>query len=438
MFKFLYNFWFLFFKFLNNSNFFFKKLNNLAQNFSSLSYFYKLLVILFYMDVSNKNLQVTNFRRQHFPLIHTHHLSFYQLNYNKPIKLCLKKFNKEINFLASNSSDYIEFTKFFQKNIFFNYYFLVRFFNKHYQFLFNNYGSIKLNLFLFQLIETSSNVVKIFNLNFCSHWYKYNFDKNNFVLPLLSFNGIYNSFKLKNNFYKNNFYLNTDLRNLSFVALKDSFILKLKQIAPINFSETSTNKHINLNKLKEYCFFYIRKNRIFNKGRYSRNRQLYRTGFYWCLYFNIISVYGLYFIFYRVVFNFGYLWLFLVIFFGSFLFSRALKYNFTNINFVTTEISKSFTWFSYFLSNAIDSVRGYLFSLFASILNLKIILINNGLTFFNVNGLFAILEKHLLNFDNFKFNFFWKTLNTSDSSFFKIKTIINYFSQMFGFVTKSK
>jgi hypothetical protein len=26
--------------------------------------------------------------------------------------------------------------------------------------------------------------------------------------------------------------------------------------------------------------FFIRKNRIFNKSRYSRNRQLYRTGVY--------------------------------------------------------------------------------------------------------------------------------------------------------------
>jgi hypothetical protein len=50
----------------------------------------------------------------------------------------------------------------------------------------------------------------------------------------------------------------------------------------------------------------IRKFKVFNKGRYSRTRQLYRTGVYWCLLLNIILVVGLYFWFYRFMFNFGY------------------------------------------------------------------------------------------------------------------------------------
>jgi hypothetical protein len=35
----------------------------------------------------------------------------------------------------------------------------------------------------------------------------------------------------------------------------------------------------SLNK-KLYTIFFIRKQKFFNKGRYSRNRQLYRTGVY--------------------------------------------------------------------------------------------------------------------------------------------------------------
>jgi hypothetical protein len=29
---------------------------------------------------------------------------------------------------------------------------------------------------------------------------------------------------------------------------------------------------------------------------------------YWCLYVNVIALFGLYFLFYRFTFNFGYLW----------------------------------------------------------------------------------------------------------------------------------
>ena len=40
------------------------------------------------------------------------------------------------------------------------------------------------------------------------------------------------------------------------------------------------------------CFF-IRKNKNFNKSRFSRNRQIYRTGVYFCFYINIAVFYSL-------------------------------------------------------------------------------------------------------------------------------------------------
>jgi hypothetical protein len=76
----------------------------------------------------------------------------------------------------------------------------------------------------------------------------------------------------------------------------------------IKFSNSSVNKYLTYNNLKNFNFFFLRKNKIFNKSRYSRNRQIYRTGFYLCLWLNIIIVYLLFFIFYRFTFNFGYLW----------------------------------------------------------------------------------------------------------------------------------
>jgi len=57
----------------------------------------------------------------------------------------------------------------------------------------------------------------------------------------------------------------------------------------------------------DYSNFILRKSKCFNKSRYSRNRQYYRTGVYWCLWLNIILVLGLYYSFYRFTFKFNYI-----------------------------------------------------------------------------------------------------------------------------------
>jgi len=75
-------------------------------------------------------------------------------------------------------------------------------------------------------------------------------------------------------------------------------------------------------------FFFLRKTKIFNKGRYSRNRQLYRTGVYLCLYINILAIYAIYFLFYRFTFNFGYFWIFLFFTVFSFFFFCFFLFNF--------------------------------------------------------------------------------------------------------------
>ena len=57
----------------------------------------------------------------------------------------------------------------------------------------------------------------------------------------------------------------------------------------------------------------LRKTKSFNKSRYSRNRQYYRTGVYWCLWLNIILVFALYYVFYKYTFKFSYIFIFYVI-----------------------------------------------------------------------------------------------------------------------------
>lgn len=47
---------------------------------------------------------------------------------------------------------------------------------------------------------------------------------------------------------------------------------------------------------------YARKVRIFNKSRYSRNRQNVRVTFYFGLYFNIVIIYAVFSVFYNIAF----------------------------------------------------------------------------------------------------------------------------------------
>ena len=66
---------------------------------------------------------------------------------------------------------------------------------------------------------------------------------------------------------------------------------------------------LTLTSFKEVTIFFLRKNKIFNKSRYSRNRQNYRTGVYMILWLNIIIIVSIYYIFYRFTFNFGFIWI---------------------------------------------------------------------------------------------------------------------------------
>lgn len=96
----------------------------------------------------------------------------------------------------------------------------------------------------------------------------------------------------------------------------------------IKFNSTTIVKHIN--DKTQYTLYFLRKNKSFNKGRYSRNRQNYRTGVYWCLYINIIALFGLYFYFYRFTFNFGYFWWLFYCLPASFIIPQTIKFRLYN------------------------------------------------------------------------------------------------------------
>lgn len=114
-------------------------------------------------------------------------------------------------------------------------------------------------------------------------------------------------------------------KNITDVVLNASFLQKLTSFWPTRFNPTDLIKlELSACDLK---IEFLRKNKIFNKSRYSRNRQLYRTGVYWCLWVSIFLGWALYFSFYRVTLNFSFLWWLNYAILTSFFYSKFVKYN---------------------------------------------------------------------------------------------------------------
>jgi hypothetical protein len=133
---------------------------------------------------------------------------------------------------------------------------------------------------------------------------------------------------LKTNTLKNYWIFNFAKRVI--IRKNKVLILKNNSSYNISYSGTSLGKYINIDSMKGMSIYFLRKTRMFNKGRYSRNRQNYRTGVYWCLYINIMVLFGLYFYFYRFTLNFGYLWWLLFSLLGSFFVPRMVKFRLYN------------------------------------------------------------------------------------------------------------
>ncbi len=114
----------------------------------------------------------------------------------------------------------------------------------------------------------------------------------------------------------------------------------------VRFSPTSIVKYVNSMYTDIFNVLYLRKTKVFNKGRYSRNRQFYRTGVYWCLYINIIAVIGMYFWFYRFVMNFGYLWWLFYLSLASFVVAKTIHFRLYTIMGLWNSITADIVWFA--------------------------------------------------------------------------------------------
>lgn len=109
---------------------------------------------------------------------------------------------------------------------------------------------------------------------------------NNNIFKFLEYNLIQDNF-VKYSVHKNTYgdklfssykkFIKFDIFFSKIKIFKDKFIFKKNQFFKIKHIPTDFSKFL---KTKNLLNFFIRKNKIFNKGRYSRNRQLYRTGVY--------------------------------------------------------------------------------------------------------------------------------------------------------------
>lgn len=151
------------------------------------------------------------------------------------------------------------------------------------------------------------------------------------------------------NFWKKkiNTYKLLCLGNLS----KNFIIVNKKLITSPKFSSSSIAKYLSTQQLNSFEFQFLRKNKVYNKGRYSRCRQNYRTGVYLCMYLSIVCIFGLYYWFYKFSFNFTYLWWLFIVFVGSFFIPKIIKYRLYEPTTILNKFFGFFKWASLLLKS---------------------------------------------------------------------------------------
>ena len=454
------------------------------RTFKFISYFEKLFLVLFYkkgwFEKSMANLyrkkDIIECRRNFYPLINLFHLyseksdykfedlKFIVLNYNFFLKSKVFKLKllKLFNFCFKiKNKNFIKFL--IIQKLFFNKYFNT---NSSTFFKDQNYRNlVKLNFVFNIFLLRAHGKYLVLDLNKWPDWYFYVFSKKikkyykkgikpsrqdyrkyrefKFNVLVKWINMVYKYKKIYKTFSR---LLKVSFSGLIFFRFSFSSFFKLsmnrrfynlcKNYYTVKFSESSVTKYINPKTLKNYNISYLRKNRIFNKGRYSRNRQLYRTGVYWCLWLNIIMVYGLYFMFYRFSFNFGYIWWGILILAYSTIFSRIVKYNFFNIFYIIREFSNLHKWYGYIFLDVIryleNSFDNYLVNI--NIINYIAKYKNNKYSFYFDNYYHYLIKFYkywINNKGNADLKYMWQGMKEKDTSFLRYKTVIHWFKEAY-------
>lgn len=394
------------FIFINKNKF--NDINNIKNNI-----ILKILAVF----ILNKNLKtsllisnndvinyVTNERSLNWPI-----LNFIHANLNNSVKT--NKFINNDNLNFKNKYNHYNFIKtnfnlnsVLETNNLLTYQILLIILDK--KFINNN-----LYKFLFDIlnqrfsITTSKILVKSFNLLKFQDYIQYcnlNLNSTNLIinntnnLNLNKHTKITKIYNIINTKFNNNYYYYNTLQafiNKNLIKFDIIFLNNLKSKYNIFFSATNIVKYISNNSIKNSIILFLRKNKIFNKGRYSRNRQTYRTGAYWCLYVNIVAIIAFYFWFYKFTINFGYLWWLLYSFILSCFLPRALKHKFYNPKKIFIEYYLGIRWLINIILNILQPI--YFLLINTQKLLFKTILIK----LYSINTI-----KNYLSNDNFNLN----------------------------------
>nr|YP_740751.1 Ymf67 [Tetrahymena malaccensis]ABI51660.1 Ymf67 [Tetrahymena malaccensis] len=299
------------------------------------------------------------------------------LNENLNLNVLIENCNNKIIFSTINyiiNINYNSFFKIFKTTDILTYLFINRLAIVNEKIIVNKYNISKFNDYIKYINSIDNNEILldkqiILGLN----------QTNNLSIKSQLNNKLLNSYKkLSSITITNNSFFLKNLNNNYNTLINNDFLQNLKNTFKISFSASNIVKYLSDKSVNNSVILYLRKNKVFNKSRYSRNRQTYRTGAYWCLYVNIVAVVAFYFWFYKFTMNFGYLWWLLYSLILSFFFSRALKHRFYNPLNILNEYINGFKWFILIISNIIKPLTIIIKTNYNNLFNYTIIKYNQS------------------------------------------------------------
>jgi len=193
---------------------------------------------------------------------------------------------------------------------------------KYYVLFFSGYAVLKKNhvFLLFIFLEKTTNIRFLSNRNHVTSNFYVNFFFDKFK---------YASRLLVNNFEK-----------------KKTIVFDKQLLISPKYNSSSVDRYMSTTNLNNIEFQFLRKNKVFNKGRYSRCRQNYRLGVYLCMYLSVVCIFGMYFWFYKFSFNFTYLWWLFIGFVFSFFIPKIIKYRLYDPRVIFFKFYGLLTWSS--------------------------------------------------------------------------------------------
>lgn len=151
----------------------------------------------------------------------------------------------------------------------------------------------------FNAIISINPLIKIYSILVCRYTINVlNFNKESSIVTCFALfmkQKLFNTYTIK--LKDKSIILTNNIYNPIYYSLINNLYQPLNNISnfAIKYSNNTLAKFLGIVMLGQFILYFLRKVKIFNKGRYSRNRQFYRTGVYWCLYLSLILFTGLYY-----------------------------------------------------------------------------------------------------------------------------------------------